>query len=237
MTRDPFELPYERLPSRLPVFPLSGALLLPRCRLPLNIFEPRYRRMISDALSSSGQIAMACFEGEAWRKEYAGTPPLRPAVCIGHIVQHQSLPNGRHNVLLQGVCRAIITRMVEPGDPKMYRLARLRPLESDTAISSDLAGVRRNLSRLLHGPRLKRMHGAATVMQWLERDEISTPALIELMGFLLIHDNELKYKLLAEACPRRRAEMLRGELKHFDDLVRLAEKQKPDAWPKGVSWN
>jgi len=47
----PFDTPFESLPESLPVFPLSGALLLPRCRLPLNIFEPRYLRMIEDALS------------------------------------------------------------------------------------------------------------------------------------------------------------------------------------------
>ena len=52
----PFEPTFESLPGVLPVFPLSGALLLPRCRLPLNIFEPRYLQMTQDALAGDRLI-------------------------------------------------------------------------------------------------------------------------------------------------------------------------------------
>ena len=94
----------------IPLFPLDSAVLLPQQVLPLHIFEPRYRQMVERALDGAGQIAMAVFEGESWKQQYHGRPALRPAVCIGQIVQHERLPDGRYNIILQGVCRARISK-------------------------------------------------------------------------------------------------------------------------------
>jgi len=56
--RNPFEPSFEQLPETLPIFPLSGVLLLPGGKLPLNIFEPRYLAMVSDALAGHRLIGM-----------------------------------------------------------------------------------------------------------------------------------------------------------------------------------
>ena len=56
MNRGPFEPNFEDLPKQIPLFPLSGALLLPGGRLPLNIFEPRYLAMVKDAMATSGRL-------------------------------------------------------------------------------------------------------------------------------------------------------------------------------------
>ena len=58
MSRGPFDPSFEELPDRLPIFPLSGVLLLPGGRLPLNIFEPRYLEMFDDALAGDRLIGM-----------------------------------------------------------------------------------------------------------------------------------------------------------------------------------
>ena len=114
----------------MPLFPLPDTVLLPHAVLPLHIFEPRYRQMVEDVLDASGQIAMATFNDKDWKSHYHGTPPLRPAVCVGQIVQHEAMDDGRHNILLHGVCRARITRWSSPTMSGRIRLAKLAPLET-----------------------------------------------------------------------------------------------------------
>jgi Lon protease-like protein len=223
----------------LPLFPLPETVLLPHAIQPLHIFEPRYRKMIEDVMQSSGQIAMASFRGDDWKLNYDGNPPLRQAVCVGHVVHHDALPDGRHNILLHGVCRARIEKIMEPMRDRPYRIARLSPLEPDTDQPPDpnLQSMRKDLRQMLVNPRLSRLRCVDTVMQWFDNEEVSTTALLELIGFALVHDSELKYRLLAEASPIRRARLIRGELRNLDHLVSVADRQGYRNWPKGMSWN
>lgn len=221
----------------MPVFPLPDAILLPHAIQPLHIFEPRYRQMVDDCLGGSGQIAVASFAGPDWNAENQRPPSLRPAVCVGQIVQHESLPDGRHDILLQGICRAKILKMIEPKDGRRYRLARLSPLEPVDAKPPAMTGVRRQLRTLLSGPRLSRLRYVDRVMEWFEREDVSTPALLELISFALLSNSELKYRLLAEASPMRRAGMIKNELTTIDRLVGRADIQPYRTWPKGMSWN
>jgi Lon protease-like protein len=192
--------------------------------------------MIDDVLEGSQQIAMATFNNKDWKAHYHGSPPLRPAVCIGHIVQHESMSDGRHNILLHGVCRARIRQTIEPDGERRYRLAKLTPLETGEE-PPPMPNVRKALQRLLSSPRLKRLRSVDTVVQWFDRDDVSTHALLELLGFALVHDTEMKYRLLEEGSPLRRAQILRRELVNLDHLVLLAERQAYKEWPKGMSWN
>jgi len=221
----------------MPLFPLPDSVLLPHAVQPLRIFEPRYCQMVEDCLDSAGQIAMASFEGDSWKSEYHGTPPLRPAVCVGQIVHHESRGDGEHSILLHGVCRASIEELHEPDDEHDYRRARLLPLESVDTDPPPMLEVRDDLKKLLVGPRLSRMRSAETVKQWFDREDVSTHALLELIGFALVHDNEVRYQLLAEPSPERRANLIKRQLLRFDQLVQRADRQGAKRWPKGMSWN
>ena len=117
----------------MPIFPLDAVTLLPQQVLPLHIFEPRYRQLVDHALDGSGQIAMAVFEGDDWKQDYHGRPSIRPAVCIGQIIQHEKLMDGRYNLLLQGICRARVIEELPPEDGREYRLALLEPVGLDPA--------------------------------------------------------------------------------------------------------
>ncbi len=66
---------------------------------------------------------------------------------------------------------------------------------------------------------------------------MTTDVLLELIGFELVMDNELKYRLLAEADPSRRAVLIKEELLGLDHLLRRAQQQSYAAWPRGLSWN
>ena len=100
----PFDPPFDELPGVLPVFPLTGVLLLPRGRLPLNIFEPRYLNMIRDGLAPPRMIGMiqpAKAQSEAEETD----PKLYATGCAGRITQFEETGDGRFVLNLLGVCR------------------------------------------------------------------------------------------------------------------------------------
>lgn len=92
------------MPRSLPLFPLSGALLLPRGQLPLNIFEPRYVAMIDDALRS-GHRMIGMIQPDLAASEAAAAPPLCRVGCAGRITQFAETDDGRYVVTLTGVAR------------------------------------------------------------------------------------------------------------------------------------
>lgn len=93
----------EDCPLVVPVFPLTGALLLPRGQMPLNIFEPRYIAMIDDAIRSHRLIGMIQPEPESGRQESA--PRLLHVGCIGRITQFAETGDDRYVLTLTGISR------------------------------------------------------------------------------------------------------------------------------------
>ncbi len=91
------------LPAEIPVFPLSGALLLPRGQLPLNIFEPRYLAMVDAALASEHRlIGVIQPLGDTGRRP---VPPLHHIGCVGRLIQWSEVDDGRYLITLTGVAR------------------------------------------------------------------------------------------------------------------------------------
>ncbi len=89
------------LPRSIPVFPLPGALLLPRGQMPLNIFEPRYIAMIDDAMRAHRIIGMVQPNEESG----AGKPSLYTLGCAGRITSLSETGDGRYHVTLTGIAR------------------------------------------------------------------------------------------------------------------------------------
>ena len=103
----------EDLPGAIPVFPLAGAILLPRGQLPLNIFEPRYLKMVDDALRGERIIGMVQPDGEEaiLASQIAGkTPPLCAVGCAGRITSFAETGDGRIVITLTGISRFRIER-------------------------------------------------------------------------------------------------------------------------------
>ena len=93
--------------SRLSIFPLSGAILYPGLHLPLHIFEPRYRAMVSDALARDRRIGMIQPRGP-------GEPaPLFDMGCVGRIAEVEALDDGRFDIVLEGLARFTILRELD----------------------------------------------------------------------------------------------------------------------------
>lgn len=192
----------------IPLFPLQHCLLLPHGTIPLHIFEPRYRAMLRDALNDNALIAMATFEGEHWRDDYDGKPPIKPVVCVGYVVRHQQMADGRSNLLLQGLCRAELTREI---DHEPYRMAYLKPIETQPTIELGQEPLRERLERLLNDPDLRELTSVAGIHNWLN-DEIPTHALVDLVTMSFCTDSQQRYAMLAETDLQQRGAELERRL-------------------------
>lgn len=237
-----------------PIFPLEKVTLLPQQALPLHIFEARYRQMVDQALDGAGQIAMAVLKGResgaSWDEGLGveGLPEVLPAACLGQIVHHEKMPDGRYNIVLHGICRVRILgeESVEQRVQKgiLYRTAWLNPVGSDAEpvgeldwSTEPLEVTRAKMGEMLdHGP-LAAMRMARPVLEYLNNEAIPTSALLELVGFALVQDAGVKYRLLEESDVRARAVLVMEELKRLEAMIRRAQNQRPEDWPRGTSFN
>lgn len=245
----------------MPLFPLASVALMPHAVLPLHIFEPRYRKLVADALDGPGQIAMAMYDrakmrgtgprGEGRGAQGRGTgadgeeerPPLRQAVCVGQVVQHHRMGDGRYTIALHGICRArILTELPEESDVP-YRQALLEPIGLDDGDPQTMAAARETLAGLLDAQPLAGLREAEAVGRHLRDDEIPATAVLELVAVTLLRDsemrfyNELHYQLLAEGDPQRRARLIEERLRELSRLLTRALPQTTTDAPRGCQWN
>ena len=133
----------ENLPAEFAVFPLGGALLLPGGKLPLNIFEKRYLRMIDDALSSGRVIGM--IQPDESRRGTPSGPALYKVGCLGRLSSFSETDDGRYLVTLTGIIRfAVQVELEVVGGYRRVRadLARFRgDLDADHASAIDRDGL------------------------------------------------------------------------------------------------
>ena len=120
MSRSPFFPSLESLPQTLPIFPLAGAVVMPGSDLPLNIFEPRYLRMVADALAAQHLIGMVQPDP---RHSDDDAEPVYRSGCAGRITAYQETADGRITLVLSGVCRFDI--LSEALDEGGYRVAQV----------------------------------------------------------------------------------------------------------------
>lgn len=99
-------------PIRLSIFPLAGAILLPRAQLPLHIFEPRYQALVKDAMARDRRIAMIQPRSEAGG-ESSKKQVLFEIGCIGKVSEVEAMDDGRFNVILEGLTRFRMVREID----------------------------------------------------------------------------------------------------------------------------
>jgi uncharacterized protein len=182
------------LPSTIPIFPLPNAVLFPNVFLPLHIFEPRYRQMVSDALGGDRIVGMVLLR-PGYETEYHGRPPVYEVGCAGVITHSEALPDGRFNIVLRGLEKFRITG---EDASRPYRLARIDALPERLA-DEDRPVVARHRSRLeaVLAAAIERGGGEArlppavpdedlvnALAQYLELDPLERQALLECDGTL-----------------------------------------------------
>jgi Lon protease-like protein len=111
----------------LPLFPLPNVVLFPNVFLPLHIFEPRYREMIADALTSDRMIGMVLLR-PGWERDYEGRPAVYPIGCSGVITHAERLTDGRYDIVLRGLDRF---RVLQENHDRSYRRAIIESLPDE----------------------------------------------------------------------------------------------------------
>jgi hypothetical protein len=133
------------IPAVVPVFPLTGALLLPGGQMPLNIFEPRYLAMIDDALCGDRVIGMIqpALQAAKSVSDCREQPSLCSIGCLGRITAFQESGDGRYLINLSGVARYRV--ISEEAGNRGYRRCRIEPMANDLGEEDETAVDRASL--------------------------------------------------------------------------------------------
>jgi len=136
------------LPETIPIFPLPSASLFPNASHPFRIYEPRYRTMVVEAMKGDRIIGMVTLQ-PGFEADYEGRPPIEPIGCAGLITDYEALPNGEFNIVLGGLVKFRV--LDEEDDSRIYRLARVEPMEEalNERDALALSDVRHQLESLL----------------------------------------------------------------------------------------
>lgn len=218
------------------VFPLPNCVLLPRAVLPLHVFEPRYREMVADCLDGSPHIAMALLTPGYEEKYYTNAAAISPIVCVGRIVRHELLKDGRYNILLQGVVRAEV--MIEDRSGA-YRRARLNPKPATGATDAQFCeSIRRRLLATLGDPSLAAFATECSWRQLVEATDLPVSDIVDYLANAASSDIETAKRFLDETDLERRSEMLFDELKEFARRVASeCESEMCRPWPRKTVTN
>jgi hypothetical protein len=190
------------LPDRIPVFPLPGALLLPRGSLPLNIFEPRYLAMIDDALKGARLIGM--IQPDEMRAASAISPSLYSVGCVGRLTQWQETGDGRYLVALTGITRFRLQEELAVTTP--YRQCRVdyKDFVIDFAPNAgedvDRDALLKTLAHYLEANRIE--------ADWSGIREAPIEALVNGLSMMSPYGPKEKQALLEAADLKARAELL-----------------------------
>ncbi len=190
------------LPAIVPIFPLAGVLLLPRGKLPLNIFEPRYLAMLRDALAGERMIGMV-------QPEDPGDPSAEPPVfrigCLGKVTAFTETDDGRFLITLTGVCRFRIAEELARVTPYRKVVADYGAYIGDLVPDANAGTV--NRERL--APALRsylEIHGLSA--DWQAIDQAPGEALINALAMICPFTPAEKQALLEAPGVAERAEMM-----------------------------
>ena len=167
------------LPDTIPLFPLPGALLLPRARLPLHLFEPRYLQMFEDVLKTSHRLIGMVQP----HKGPKGDEQLHAIGCAGRVTQFSETEDGRYMITLAGISRFRISKEVTGFSP--YRKAEV-----------SWAGFERDLGQSEHDADFDRNKFMCSLEKFFESHDLRTD-----WESLKDADTELLINSLSMLCP------------------------------------
>lgn len=190
----------EVMPEAIPVFPLSGALLLPRGQMPLNIFEPRYIAMIDHAMKTERLIGMI-----QPNPDRGDVGPLFSVGCAGRITQLAETGDGRYVLTLTGIARFRIRDAIDDGTPFLQFKVDWTPFEDDyTALHGEDSVDRPSVLRAL-----KDFSEANNVpVDWDSVKDAPNEALVNALSMMCPYGVREKQALLEAADLKARGDML-----------------------------
>jgi len=210
--------------SQLPLFPLP-VVLFPGVPLPLHVFEPRYRQLLSDIRLAKNLFGLAYFDSTTSENE---VPPAGHVGCVAEVTETQTFPDGRSNILTLGVIRYRIDSYVERGDP--YLVAQVSFFEDDEEDEALLTGPAREVAETFTR--------IAQAVRTINDERANLPDISDTepqrLSFLVAAAMEIeadvKQELLELRSTSERLERLRGMLniavKGYEERARIHELAK-----------
>ena len=207
----------------LPIFPLPNVVFFPQTRLPLHVFEPRYRQMVREALETDERIGVVLLR-PGWENAYFGAPPVYSYCTLGTIEHAIPLDDGRYNILLRGDIRVEILDEVSR---LPFRTAKVIARPEKLGSPEEALMHRAWLADLAH-QYLEFLPDQAEV------PEIAAAALEPLTNALIMSlalDSEEKQSLLAMDSLFERAEKVGAELEARIESLRFLAPYRRDGNP------
>lgn len=207
----------------LPIFPLPNLVFFPNTRLPLHVFEPRYRQMVNDALDADKRFGIILLQ-PGWERDYFGAPAVHACGTIGTIEQAVPLDDGRFNILIRGDVRF---RILDEVSKVPYRTARV-VAQPETQRSSDESYAQREWLADLARQYLKYLPDQMAVP---EIETVGLDALANALIMSLNLDVEEKQKLLEIDDLIARAEQIGSELTNRVESLRFLAPYRRETDP------
>ncbi|MCV3270214.1 LON peptidase substrate-binding domain-containing protein [Roseobacter sinensis] len=191
------------LPDTIAIFPLPGALLLPRARLPLHIFEPRYLQMLEDALKTSTRLIGMIQPNEVPGRSGSG---LHSIGCAGRIMQFSETEDGRYLITLGGISRFRVVQEIQGFTPYRRCDVKWDGFDRDLGPEEQDTGFNRSEFMTLLGRYFDARQLSA---DWDTLKEADDELLINSLSMMLDFDPEDKQALLeAPSLPTRRETLI-----------------------------
>ncbi len=225
MDRELFELPVD-FGGEVRLFPLPNLVLFPQNVQPLHIFESRYREMLEDAMAGDQLIALATLE-PGYEADYYSRPPVAPPICIGRVASHERTEDGRYNLILLGVKRALIVDEITP--VRSFRRATVRLLDERPHAGGSPSVE--SLGRQLASELADRLPAAKQLVDEFINQNLSLSTLTDVVAFHIPFKVDFKLSLLAESDPAVRARRL------LQKLSEQSERRPPGHRPPDFSSN
>ena len=210
--------------TELPLFPLP-VVLFPSVPLPLHIFEPRYRQMLTDIRVSNNLFGVAYFDPTTATHV---VPPVGHVGCVAEVTETQTLPDGRSNILTLGVVRCRIESYIERGDP--YLVAKLSYFEDEQEDEARLAAPTKEVADAFTriAQAVRTINDERTTLPDISDTE--PQRLSFLVAAAMEIEADVKQELLETRSTFERLERLRGMLslavKGYEERARIHELAK-----------
>lgn len=209
MNKNPYATDFEELPSIIPIFPLTGVLLLPHGTLPLNIFESRYVSMIEDSLKANRIIGMI----QPKQSDTQGKGETYTIGCAGKITEFSETPDGRYLITLTGICRFTLDQELDVTTPYRQVKPDWESFKQDLEMKKGLGVDREKLHELL-GIYFEKENMSCDFDKF---ESIEDGKLMTCLAMICPFEPSEKQALLEEVCCKERAKM-------FMTMLEMASK-------------
>jgi Lon protease-like protein len=210
--------------ERLPIFPLPQVALFPGMRLPLHVFEPRYRDLVRDALQGSRVLGVPRLR-PGYEADYLGRPPVFELCGAGRIVAHERRTDGRFDIELLGLSRVRIVEELPPTES--YRVVRAELVPDLPAEPALVLALEQRLASLWPSV-AAHLPEALRDLRKLTSDSDDVGAVTDRLASVFAGDHELAQRLLSEPNPAERLHVLTEHLAAAVAAVRPSARSKTD---------